>query len=435
MAFLDRIRRVFATTGSAPPFKEDEPLSFGAGVIKRLKLSNDYQYGNKKRYEQHLGKPRIYMDVYLSDPIVRSLIDLPCFYAVKDNFDIVTDKDDVRERIEQMFRDINIENLLYGWVRNARIFGTGYMEWTGDNLVLRSSQNMFVQRNEHGQIEYYYQDIGEEKDNIHFEPDEIVSLLNNPFDDYAYGLSDIHPILYLVDLKDYAERYVGAALNKYASSRFDISCGLEDMPYGPDKINEVVDAFNNLAPGEDIIHGNDIIIKELQGTQRAFEYGKYTDDILDKIHMALKVPKTMWTDPDKAKPIFEPYVRYLQTMIEAAMNAQLMPQLEDGEAKFKFRQINVEDAFTKAKTDMIYLSEGVLSPGEVREERGLDPEGVVELDMLKDVAVKMAGQPAEGSSDKNVNVSGGKSTDKKEEGARAQNRANKPSANVKGKRA
>jgi hypothetical protein len=377
------------------------------------------------------------MDVYLSDPIVRSLIDLPCFYAVKDNFDIVTEDDNIRERIEEMFRDINIENLLYGWVRNARIFGTGYLEWTGDNLVLRSSQNMYVQRNEHGQIKYYYQDIGDDKDNIHFEPEEICALLNNPFDDYAYGLSDIHPILYLIDLKDYAERDIGAALNKYASSRFDISCGLPEMPYGPDKINEVVDAFNNLAPGEDIIHGNDIIIKELQGTQRAFEYGKYTDDILDKIHMALKVPKTMWTDPDKARPIFEPYVRYLQTMIEAALNAQLMPQLENGEAKFKFRQINVEDAFTKAKTDMIYLSEGVLSPGEVREERGLDPEGVVELDMLKDVAVKKAGvtEIPEGPSDKNVNVAGGKNTDKKEESARAQNRGNKPSANATGDRA
>jgi len=153
--------------------------------------------------------------------------------------------------------------------------------------------------------------------------------------------------------------------------------------------------------------------------------------------MALKVPKTMWTDPDKARPIFEPYVRYLQTMIEAALNAQLMPQLENGEAKFKFRQINVEDAFTKAKTDMIYLSEGVLSPGEVREERGLDPEGVVELDMLKDVAVKKAGvtEIPEGPSDKNVNVAGGKNTDKKEESARAQNRGNKPSANATGDRA
>ena len=437
MSIIDNIRRrLFATVGRDPPFEENEPLDYGAGVIKRLAISRPFMQSRAKKYEQHLGKPIIYMNVYLSDPIVRTLIDLPCLYAVKDNFDIVTDDDNVRTNIEEMLRDINIEQTLYGWLRNARIFGTGYLEWTGNNLVLRSSQNMYVQRNEHGQIKYYYQDVGDDKDNVRFEEEEIIELKNNPFDDYAYGLSDVHPILYLVDLKDYAERDIGAALNKYASSRFDISCGLPDMPYGPDKINEVVDAFNALEPGQDIIHGNDIEIDELQGTQRAFEYGKYTDDILDKMHMALKVPKTMWTDPEKASPIFEPYVRYLQTMVEAAINAQLMPQLEDGEARFKFRQINVEDAFTKAKTDMIYLSEVVLSPGEVREERGLDPEGVVELDMLKDAVVKREGAPqGESPSSKNVNVAGGKSTDKKEESARAPNRGNKPSANVKGKRA
>ena len=435
MSIIDSIRRTFASTGSTPPFTEDDPVSFGAGVIKRLKLSNQQKgYGkNQKEYESHLGSPMTYMNVYLSDPLVRTLVDLPCLYAVKDNFDIVTDDDDLREHVEEMFRDINIEQTLYGWLRNARIFGTGYIEWTGDNLVLRSSQNMFVQRNEHGQIMYYYQDTGDDNENVRFEDTEIIELKNNVFDDYAYGLSDIHPILYLVDLKDYAERDIGAALNKYATSRFDISCGLPDMPYGPDKINEVVDAFNTLAPGEDIIHGNDIQIKELQGTQRAFEYGKYTDDIMAKIHMALKVPMTMWTDPEKARPIFEPYVRYLQSMVEGAVNAQLMPQLESGEAKFRFRQINVNDAFTKAKTDMIYLSEGVLSPGEVREERGLDPEGVAELDMETSEDIK-ASPIKEEQSDKNANISGGKNTDKKEESARAQNRGNKPSANATGDR-
>jgi len=434
MSFVDNIRRRFASIGSEPAVKEDDPRSFGEGIIRRIKLQNQQFSSVGKKYEEHIGSPRVYMNVYLSDPLVRSLVDLPCFYAVKDCFDIVTDKDDVRDNIEEMFRDINIENTMYNWLRNARIFGTSYLEWTGDNLVLRSSQNMYVQRNEHGQILYYYQDVGEDKENVRFEEDEIIELKNNPFDDYAYGLSDIHPILYLVDLKDFAERDIGAALNKYASSRFDISCGLPDMPYGPDKINEVVAAFNALEPGEDIIHGNDIEIKEMQGTQRAFEYGKYTDDLLDKIHMALKVPRTMWTDPDKARPIFEPYVRYLQTMVEAAMNAQLMPQLEDGEAKFRFRQINVDDAFTKAKTDMIYLSEGVLSPGEVREERGLDPEGVVELDMETSEDIKASPIKKE-QSDKNANVSGGKNTDKKEESARAQNRGNKPSANATGDRA
>ena len=292
------------------------------------------------------------------------------------------------------------------------------MEWTGDNLVLRSSQNMFVQRDENGQIMYYYQDLGDDQESVRFEEEEIIEYKNNPFDDYAYGLSDIHPILYLVDLKDYAERDIGTALNKYANSRFDISAGLPDMPYGPDKINEIVSAFNGLEPGEDIIHGNDIEVKELQGTQRAFEYGKYTDDLLKKIHMAMKVPMTMWESPEKARPIFEPYVKHLQSAVEASLNQQLMPQVASGEAKFRFRQMNVTDAFTKAKTDMIYLSEGVLSPGEVRLERGLNPDGVVEM---QDTA-------------ENVNVSGGKNTDKKEESKRTENRGNKPSANATGDR-
>ena len=309
MSFIDNVRRRFATIGRNPTYKKDDPRSYGEGVIKRLKINRGFSIGQEKDFEPHIGKNRTYMNVYLSDPIVRTLIDLPCLYAVKDNFDIVTDDDNLREEIETMFRDINIEHILYGRLRNARIFGSGYLEYTGDNLVLRSSQNMFVKRNEHGQIEYYYQKVGDDEENVRFEEDEIVALNNNSFDDLAYGLSDIHPILYLVDLKDYAERDIGAALNKYATSRFDVSAGLPDMPYGPDKINEIVDAFNSLAPGEDIIHGNDIVIKELQGTQCAFEYGKYTDDILDKIHVALKTPRTMWTDPEKARPIFEPYVR------------------------------------------------------------------------------------------------------------------------------
>ena len=403
-------KREFATVGTNPPFKDDEPRSFGAGVIKRIKLQNSsrggYGYGGGSNKEPQIGDNRTYMNVYLSDPIIKTLIDLPCMYAAKDGYDIVTDNDEEREAITSFFDEINLEQIIYSWLRNGRIFGTGYLEYTGDNLVLRSSQNMYVQRNERGQIKYYYQDIGDDAKNVRFEEQEIIEYKNNPFDDYAYGLSDIHPILYLVDLKDYAERDIGAALNKYATSRFDISAGLPDMPYGPDKINEIVSAFNTLEPGEDIIHGNDIVIKELQGTQRAFEYGKYTDDILKKIHIALKVPITMWEKPEQARPIFEPYVKHLQAAVEASLNSQLMPQLESGKAKFSFRQINVADAFAKAKTDMIYLSEGVLSPSEVRLERGLNPEGIVEQQETA----------------QNANLSGGKDEDKSEESARTENR-------------
>ena len=413
-------RRSFATKGTNPPFTPDQPRSYGSGAIKRIQLQNDGGlFGGGANKEPQLGDYKTYMNVYLSDPIVRTLIDLPCMYAAKDGYDIVTDSDEDRENIAALFDEINLEQTLYTWLRNGRIFGTSYLEWTGDNLIVRSSQNMYIQRNPSGQVMYYYQDLGDDEDSIRFEEDELVCYRNNPFDDYAYGLSDIHPILYLVDLKDYAERDIGAALNKYATSRFDISAGLPDMPYGPDKINEIVDAFNSLEPGEDIIHGNDITVKELQGTQRAFEYGKYTDDLLKKIHVALKVPITMFDKPEQARAIFEPYVRHLQSAVEAVINSQLMPQILGGDAKFKFRHINVDDAFVKAKTDMIYLSECVLSPGEVRSERGLNPDGIAEV---QDTA-------------KNANVSGGRDQDKTEESARTENRdGNKPSANTTGDR-
>ena len=123
--------------------------------------------------------------------------------------------------------------------------------------------------------------------------------------------------------------------------------------------------------------------------------------------MALKVPRTMWSNPAEARPIFEPYVKYLQKAVESSINSQLMPQL--GDARFVFRSLNVEDAFTKAKTDMIYMSEGVLASSEVRAERGLDPDGIVEI------------QPTE----PNVNISGGKNQDKKEEGRRTEQRLSK----------
>ena len=412
-------RRSFATKGTNPPYNKDNPRSFGDGVIRRIQLqSNGFGRGGAMK-EPQVGDYRTYMNVYLSDPIVRTLIDLPCLYASKDGYDIVTDNEEERQAITQLFDKINFEQLIYSWLRNGRIFGTSYLEWTGDNLVLRSSQNLYVQRDDNGQIMYYYQDLGDDKESIRFEEDEIIEYKNNPFDDYAYGLSDIHPILYLIDLKDYAERDIGAALNKYANSRFDISAGLPDMPYGPDKINEIVSAFNGLEPGEDIIHGNDITVKELQGTQRAFEYGKYTDDIMNKIAIAMKVPMTMWDKPEQARPIFEPYVRHLQSAIEASINSQLMPQVGSGDALFRFRQMNVDDAFLKAKTDMIYLSEGVLSPQEVRMERGLNPDGVVE----------------EQETAKNANISGGKDQDKTEETERTENRAgNEPSANTTGDR-
>jgi hypothetical protein len=73
MSLLDRVRRVFATQGSDPPFKEDEPLNFGAGVIKRLKLQNNYAGYNIKKYEPHLGKASNIYECIFSRPNCKNI--------------------------------------------------------------------------------------------------------------------------------------------------------------------------------------------------------------------------------------------------------------------------------------------------------------------------------------------------------------------------
>ena len=103
MGLGDWISRRFATKGKNPPFKEDEPLGFGEGIIRRLHLIGQ---SSAYRYEKHIGDNRKYMNIYLADPIIRTLIDLPCLYAVKDGYDIVTDDEDLRNKIQKLFVDI-----------------------------------------------------------------------------------------------------------------------------------------------------------------------------------------------------------------------------------------------------------------------------------------------------------------------------------------
>ena len=104
--YLPWNRRKFAQVGSNPPFAANEPKDYGAGVIKRLQLQqSSNMFGGQ--YEKQIGDARTYMNVYLADPIVKTLIDLPCLYAAKDGYDIVTDNDEERQAITKLFDEIN----------------------------------------------------------------------------------------------------------------------------------------------------------------------------------------------------------------------------------------------------------------------------------------------------------------------------------------
>ena len=61
--YLPWNRREFATVGRDPPFKKDEPRSFGAGVIKRIKINKNF---GTRDFEPQIGNNRRYMEIFLT---------------------------------------------------------------------------------------------------------------------------------------------------------------------------------------------------------------------------------------------------------------------------------------------------------------------------------------------------------------------------------
>ena len=58
MSFIDNVRRRFASIGSNPSYKKDDPRSYGEGVIQRLKINRGFAGGADKDFEPHIGKNR-----------------------------------------------------------------------------------------------------------------------------------------------------------------------------------------------------------------------------------------------------------------------------------------------------------------------------------------------------------------------------------------
>jgi len=356
--------------------KQDEPKGVAEFAASRL----PYQF---EKGLEHIGDFNYYQKKYLTDPVIKMFIDLPCRYVFKDGWDFVSTDNDAKKKVEDFFDKVGFANVGYSWLKDAKIFGTGYLEVTKTNLIPRDAKTMFIQTDEHGRIEEIIQKpTGKtEEDYIHFKPEEIIVLKNNPLSDSPYGISDIETVSYLVSfLKDQAERDVGAMLNKYAGERLLIKCGSEDNPFSKAKLKEVQKYFSNLKIGQDIVYSADLNIQSTKHEKGgAAEFISYLKYIINEIGMGMNVPISSVLFGDSTSEasiaIFESYIRFLQTSIEHVVNTDLIPQLapNGSKVKIRFKSLNINQEWIRAKKDLIDVQTGIKDTNEVRLERGLSP--------------------------------------------------------------
>lgn len=348
-----------------------------------------------KRVAQ-IGFPDDLLKIYTTIKQIQALINFKSKYVVKDGWFITSQDEEAKKKVEDFFTKINVEEIIENWVKLSMIYGMGYLEFTGDNLVVRDSRRMYlyIDMEGHGVPVAYVQWLGLDPLKYPvFAPDELLVLKNNPID-HLRGLSELIGIDDIVALDNSAMVDLGAALNRQANRRTHYKIGSKEdpIPAGSNKFTSAETAITELQPGEDLITTHDVEAKQIDTAPMGGDFKEYLEMINARMCMQLGVPSDFFFGHtpghtiEQRKLLFEQAeIMPRRRTIENIINTQLIPQLVDQSkdpVSFKFGDINMEMSFIRSKMQLIELQTGALTPDELRLENGKIPLG-------QDVAIGM----------------------------------------------
>jgi len=113
------------------------------------------------------------------------------------------------------------------------------------------------------------------------------------------------------------------------------------------------------------------------GEGKANEFIPYLKYVIGNIGIGMNIPlyPIIFGDSTNIRSfeIFESYVQFLQRSVEQSLNTQLIPQLvsNDASVKIKFRPLNLNEEWVRAKKDLIDVQTTIKDVNEIRLERGL----------------------------------------------------------------
>lgn len=336
---------------------------------------------------EKIGSLEDFLKIYSSVKQVQRLIDFKTNYLVKDGYFISSRDEEGKAKVEEYFENIRVIEVIKTWDKNARIYGQGFLEVTTNWLKPIDPRDLVTVIDEEGigEIQGYVQEIGQtEADYPTFQPEEILTLLNNPID-HLRGVSDLLAVEDIVNLNLSTLRALNATIDRNAYRRNHYTIGSEDAKVSPetDKFKDAKAVIDNLEPGQDLITTHEVSHTAIDSGSMSIEYKNYLDSLTQEICMELGVPydffygTTSGETIDARRKIFEEAeIMTRRRQIEDVINQDLIPKLvsvdPENPIRFRFGSINTEMAFLKAKMELVELQTGSSTPNEVREEHGKD---------------------------------------------------------------
>jgi len=331
-----------------------------------------------------------FLKLYVTTKQIQKLIDFKTNYIVKDGYFISSRDEEGKAKAEEFFNTLPILDIIRSWSKFSMVYGAGYLEYTGNNLVPRDSRAIvpYIDEEGNGEILQYVQELGNnESEYPEFDPEDMLVLLNNPID-HIRGLSELLGIEEITNLDYQAMEDISATLNRSAYNRTIYKVGTHERPVSleSDTFINTRDAIEGLRPGEDLVVNSDVEAKPLDNARVGMDYKAYMDLINERMCMFLGVPFDVFFGSGSGDTITQRRLLFEEAEImprrrqlEDLINRELIPRIvtvnPEEPVEFKFGDINIEMAFIQSKRDLVELQTGSKTADEHRIEKGRDPLG------------------------------------------------------------
>ena len=288
MSLRGKIRGLFSSSGKKFSYSKEEIQDIKTQVATGGKISNTWSslFSRGNRTPQRLEE---YWKVYSGDGTVFSALNSTAWNVCMTGYTLESDDKEALEQVRQFLSTIDFDGIIFDNVLYAFIFGDSFIEIIYNkkkvpvNLKTVDPKTMFIEFNEKGIIDYYYQEINGKK-LPPIKEEKIIQIGFYPIPGTPYHLSLLEPswdtIKRKVDCDDalsaFFERHATRKWHVIVSTVGDLGVKGERIPK-ESELKAIATKIEELSGKNEIVTSDLIEIKALdtKGVEKIQEYYNY----------------------------------------------------------------------------------------------------------------------------------------------------------------
>jgi len=199
---------------------------------------------NEVRFPKELGEEHpfdfsVVEGIYKKFGFVTGVIDKYVDFVIGPGFYVESKDQRAKDLIEQFMKDNDFATLMRAWLKEGLVKGNGFLEIGGSKgnipqgLKVLNANNMFVSRNEVGEVQKYRQYVGmidkfAKNKTIDFNTWQIAHLRINTVGDDAYGMGLVFPAMNTINNLLGSEKDMHKILSRKAGAPIHAKIGDKD---------------------------------------------------------------------------------------------------------------------------------------------------------------------------------------------------------------